>query len=374
MSKYRFSADDAKQIKAEAKDNWDSILYALAPALRDALTKPGKHVPCPNPGHQNSTDGFRVYRDVYANGAAVCNTCGNFPNGVETLMWINGTSFWETIEEIADYQRYGQTKGREAVATPVIPRAPKVDKEKLEAKARDALNKVGAESIGIQHPDAEPGRLYYAKRGITIAPPATVRFHRALPYYNDEGKHVGDFPAILTLIQDKNGQPANIHRTFVTPEGFKAPVDSSKKLMRSLEAVPILGGAIRLVPATKVLAIAEGVETALAVMEATKIPTWAAVNASLLEHFVPPPGVEQILVFADKDRPTKLHERGHGQEAAAALVKRLWAMGIKASAVAPPGDIPEGYKSLDWLDILRTRGIQAFPSFQSVAEAARRAA
>ncbi|MBK8357477.1 MAG: toprim domain-containing protein [Comamonadaceae bacterium] len=53
------------------------------------------------------------------------------------------------------------------------------------------------------------------------------------------------------------------------------------------------------------LAVAEGLETALAVMEGTKMPVWCAVNAYLLEHFYPPPGVSQILVFADKDRPRR---------------------------------------------------------------------
>lgn len=365
--KYRFTADDLKRIKEEAEDQWDSILWSLAPALRQALEKPGRHVPCPNPGHTNSKDGFRVYRDVETNGASVCNTCGRFGNGFGTLMWINGTSFWDTVEEVADYLRYGKTQEHEPVHRPVQQK-PKVDKEKAEQKALETLNKVGQEAISIRHPDAEPGRLYYAKRGIRAKPPASLRFHRALDYYDDDRKHLGAFPAILALIQDKDGRPANIHRTFITPEGFKAPVPTAKKLMKSLSSVPILGGAIRLMPVEKVMALTEGVETALAVWEATKIPVWAAVNATMLEEFVPPPGVEQILVFADKDQPTKQHPKGHGQEAATALVKRLWSMGIKASAIVPPGEIPADQKSLDWLDVLRTQGASAFPSFQTVAE------
>jgi hypothetical protein len=65
--------------------------------------------------------------------------------------------------------------------------------------------------------------------------------------------------------------------------------------------------------------------------------------------------VDQILVFADKDRPTHQHPEGHGQEAAKRLVRRLWEMGIKASAIVPTGEIPSDQKSLDWLDVLNRK-------------------
>jgi putative DNA primase/helicase len=123
-----------------------------------------------------------------------------------------------------------------------------------------------------------------------------------------------------------------------------------------------------------VLAVAEGLETAFAVMEGMKMPVWCAVNAHLLENFYPPPGVSQILVFADKDRPSAQHPRGHGQESAKRLVQRLWERGIKASAIVPAGEIPAGQRSLDWLDILNRDGKAGFPSLQSVEHAMRRVA
>jgi hypothetical protein len=123
------------------------------------------------------------------------------------------------------------------------------------------------------------------------------------------------------------------------------------------------------------MAVAEGLETSLAVMEGTGLPVWCAVNALLLENFVPPEPVERVLVFADKDRPTEQHPKGHGQEAAKQLVQRLWEMGIKASAIVPAGDIQAGQKSLDWLDILNRDGKAGFPTVQSIeAHLMRRAA
>jgi putative DNA primase/helicase len=108
------------------------------------------------------------------------------------------------------------------------------------------------------------------------------------------------------------------------------------------------------------LAVTEGIETALAVIEATGLPTWATGNAHLLETFVPPPGVRQVLVFADKDRPSRQHPSGHGQEAARGLVTRLWAMGIRAGAIAPGLDIPDGKKGVDWLDVFNRLARQGF--------------
>ena len=103
--------------------------------------------------------------------------------------------------------------------------------------------------------------------------------------------------------------------------------------------------------------MAEGIETALAVTEMTGIPCWATVTAGLMAEFVPPPGIKRVTIFADKDSPSKFHPSGHGQEAAKALAERLWKCGIQAGVELPPGDIPEGRKGIDWLDVLE--GINA---------------
>jgi putative DNA primase/helicase len=123
----------------------------------------------------------------------------------------------------------------------------------------------------------------------------------------------------------------------------------------------LTGSAIRLIETGPILAVTEGLETALAVIEGTGLPVWCAGNAYLLEHFVPPKGVEKVFVFADKDRPTSTSPKGAGQEAAVRLIRRLWETGIKASAFIPPGAIPPSQKSLDWLDVLNGRGIDGFP-------------
>jgi hypothetical protein len=106
------------------------------------------------------------------------------------------------------------------------------------------------------------------------------------------------------------------------------------------------------------LAVTEGIETALAVMGAFNVPVWAAGNAYLLENFVPPKGVD-VVIYADKDRPSRFYPEGHGLSSARSLVKRLWKEGIKASIRLPDADIPQGMKSVDWLDVVNGNVHQA---------------
>lgn len=357
---------EAKEVKAAAHGRWGGILSALAPQLQPALDRVGHHVSCPVHGGK---DGYRVFSDVDDSGGGVCNTCGVHPDGFATLMWVSGMDFKEALKSVAEYLRVG------VIARPFGGRtiSRQTRKGDDDEKSRQALNRVWNESIALSHPDAEPARLYLARRGISIRQPETLRLHPSLAYFEDR-KEIGTFPAMLAMVQGHGGNAITIHRTYLTADGYKAPVESPRKLMRYPSQRTLAGGVIRLVEAGAVLAVAEGLETALAVMEGTKMPVWCAVNAYLLEHFYPPPGVSQILVFADKDRPSAQHPRGHGQESARRLVQRLWERGIKASAIVPAGEIPAGQRSLDWLDILNRDGKAGFPSLQSVEHAMRRVA
>ena len=353
-------------IKSAASGRWESILAALAPQLRPALERVGHHVPCPVHGGR---DGYRVFADVAESGGSVCNTCGIHADGFSTLMWATGCDFPTTLAAVSDFLNLVRRE------SPMPVRCIKIGESDgmRDEAARTALNRVWNESVTLTNREAEPGRLYLARRGIGLAPPDTLRFHPNLAYYEDS-RLVGCFPALLAMVGNAAGSAVTIHRTYLTGDGQKAPVGAPKKMMRFPSGCRLAGGAIRLADPGYVLGVAEGVETALAVMEGIGMPVWSAVNAYLLEHFVPPPEVRQVLVFADKDRPTPQHPHGHGQEAARQLVQRLWKMGVKASAIVPAGEIPAGQKSLDWLDILNRDGQAGFPTLKSVELAMRRVA
>jgi putative DNA primase/helicase len=357
-------AYQAQSVKNDARGCWERVLPDLAPALKEAVERRGKHVPCPVHGGR---DGFRVFPDVDQTGGGVCNTCGFFADGLSLLMWVNDWDFNRTIREVAEHV------GGQPVSSTRRQWPPVASGMSDDATRREHLNRTWRESLPLTDPQAEPARLYLARRGLSATAPQTLRFHPALGYYADRCL-VGRHPAILAQVTGQGGDAVTLHRSYLTVDGHKALVDAPKKLMRHPSARQLTGGAIRLIAPGSRLAVTEGIETALAVIEATGLPAWATGNAHLLETFVPPPGVRQVLVFADKDRPSRQHPSGHGQEAARALVTRLWAMGIQAGAIAPALTIPDGQKGVDWLDVFNLAGKAGFPTLGSVDKALTRAA
>ena len=61
---------------------------------------------------------------------------------------------------------------------------------------------------------------------------------------------------MLALVTDDEGRIVTLHRTYLTPEGIKAPVEAPKKLY----AGGARGGLIRLGEPSDVLGIAEGLK------------------------------------------------------------------------------------------------------------------
>lgn len=361
---------DADEVRALADGRWEHILIALAPDLEPAVSAKGrKHVPCPVHGGK---DGLRAFKNVAETGGTVCNTCGIHSDGFSTLMWINGWDFVTALNAVADFLGVGDSASRLSLSVS-RPAPAEQDTHAEDERLRQTLNRVWCESVGISSRVAEPARLYLARRGLSIKAPDSLRFHPSLGYF-DGPKLVAEYPAIVMMVQGIDGAPVTIHRIYLSPDGVKAPVESPKKMMPYPSSRNVTGGAIRIVGPGPVMALAEGVETALAVMEGTGLPVWCGINAHLLENMLLPDGTERVIVFADKDRSTKQHPKGHGQEAARNLVQRLWEKGIQASAIVPPGEIPDGEKSLDWLDVLRRDGKAGFPTIQSVQQAMRRVA
>lgn len=345
---------EAKELKQMASGRWESIVSSLAPQLGRAIERLPHHVPCPVHG---GVDGFRLFKDFDVTGGGVCNTCGIVHDGYALLMWANGWDFMTTHRAIHDLLLGESRNHCRPPAAPARIVRKEVDVEAI----RDSLNHVWSHSIPLTSPEARSARLYFANRGIgqidyRNIDDNMIRFAPTLEYY-EEGKLLSKHPAIVTMVCDSTGRASTIHRTYLTDDGKKAAVQSPKKMMRHC-ADDLFGGMrIAVQGRSKVLAVTEGIETALAVMGAFRMPAWPAGNAYLLEHFVPPRGVD-VVIYADKDRPSMQHPDGHGLSAAKSLLKRLWQEGIKASIKLPDGDIPQGMKSVDWLDAIN-RSVQS---------------
>ena len=102
---------------------------------------------------------------------------------------------------------------------------------------------------------------------------------------------------------------------------------------------PVRGGAVRLADmACGALAVAEGIETALAYAALTGTPAWAALSAAGMKHVELPDSLAWLAIAADFDGP--------GLLAAEQLERRA-----RAAGVAVRIDLPSRHRA-DWADVL----------------------
>jgi putative DNA primase/helicase len=103
---------------------------------------------------------------------------------------------------------------------------------------------------------------------------------------------------MLGAVQDGNGRLTGLHRTYLRPDGRgKAEVEPAKKMLGAC-----CGGAVRLTPVRRRLALCEGIETGLSVRQTcTDLAVWCALSASNLDRLTLPALVEEIVLVADCD-------------------------------------------------------------------------
>jgi putative DNA primase/helicase len=194
---------------------------------------------------------------------------------------------------------------------------------------------------------AEPAgkavQSYLAGRGL-ICPPSLQQVRDR--YYTGKDQWSGEFDAMLARVVGPDGKPQSYHVTYLL-DGHKAPVESPRKLMTPVDTTN--GAAVRLFPLAAHLGIAEGIESAIAAHMLYGIPVWSVLNKNGIETFVPPPGVEQLTIFADNDASYV------GQAAAYACARRMVA---KPLAIACDVQVPPGTDT-DWNDVLLTRAGRA---------------
>ncbi len=139
-----------------------------------------------------------------------------------------------------------------------------------------------------------PVEKYLASRGITIPPPPTLRYHIGIKH-GPTGLLLPAMVAAVTVWPER--EVTAIHRTFLTADGSKKAQVTNPKLMLG----PCAGGAVRLAPAGDELVLAEGIETALSVLQASGKPVWACLSTSGLKAVLLPPEVKTVTIAADGD-------------------------------------------------------------------------
>ena len=164
------------------------------------------------------------------------------------------------------------------------------------------------------------GQTYLERRGCALPPRDSH-----LRYLPPDDRHP---PTLCAAITDaRSGRPLSLHFTKLARDGRgKAGSDRDKTMLAGHRKA---GGVIRLWPNESVttgIAIAEGVETALAAAHAYT-PIWAAIDAGNLQAIPVLAGIECLVIIADHD--------DRGLQAAAVCAQR-WADGGREVSIVTP--------------------------------------
>ena len=183
------------------------------------------------------------------------------------------------------------------------------------------------EALGIWN-KAEPIKgteteAYLNHRGITDFNFNDVRHHPKAKHYPSNQ----EFPMMVVAVRKwPNNDLIGIQRTYLMPDGGgKAPVEDPKKSLGK-----IAGGAVQLHEPAELLVVAEGVENALSVHQATGYPTWAVLGSANLQKLVIPETVKKIFIAADND------ENGVGLNAARKAAAEYYKTGIEDVRIVLP--------------------------------------
>jgi putative DNA primase/helicase len=139
----------------------------------------------------------------------------------------------------------------------------------------------------------QPLALYLQRRGLELEQrPDDLAYHPHCYNFTTEKRH----SAMVAAIRNCEGEIIAVHQTFLTPDGQKvAGDDIESKLVTGARK----GGAIRLAPASNRLALCEGIEDALTIIQTTDWPCWAFICAGNVPEL--PASIREVLICADND-------------------------------------------------------------------------
>lgn len=250
------------------RGKWRGILAALGVP---AKVLNGKNQPCP---FCDGKDRFR-WTNHNDDGSYFCSRCEP-GDGLEFVQKFLKVSFKEAVAKI------------DAIVgtVPVISRPTGEAARQIEAMRN-------LWESGRRVTDGDPVGLYLRNRGFLGEFPKSIK-------YVERMKHEqGIAPGMVCRVVDADDLGANVHRTWLTLDGHKAPFEPNRKIMAG--SLPD-GCAIRLGKPAGVLGIAEGIETALMASQRFGLPVWSVISEGGMRKFRPPLDVTEFHIFGDNDR------------------------------------------------------------------------
>jgi putative DNA primase/helicase len=334
---------DAKVVRRSASGRWPELLQSLG--IPASVLSNKRNQPCPACGGR---DRF-VFIDKGA-GRFVCRALdGQGGDGFALVEHWLDCNFHSALAVIADALGVSECPGPSFI----LP-APRKAFSAVPALPRDAHLKLvslwdGATGVSSENPAGQ----YLSVRGLAGVLqhcPEALRYASQLPYWHQGEGHklmlLGKFPALLARLTSPDGELAGIHRIYLSAFGQKQDLYHADEQLPAKKLVTVRegasnGAAIQLYPVTDGrLALAECIETALAVRLGSGLPAWACVSAGGLTRVQLPPEAVDVWIFADHD------VSGTGQQAAERLARRLRMEGRQVRILFPE------QSGCDWLDVL----------------------
>lgn len=138
------------------------------------------------------------------------------------------------------------------------------------------------------------GEAYLNNRGIFQMPAGGLKWSPSETHWETDKT----WPCLYAIASNEYGEAIQRHLTFIW-EGQKAQIEPNKKMLGLQEWSGSI--AVKLFPIQSTLGIAEGIETALSAHQLYKLPVWSTLNSVLMTKFKAPPGVTNLMIFADSD-------------------------------------------------------------------------
>jgi len=303
---------DFQTAHLQAQGKWRDILESIGVSRKHL---DGKHGPCPI---CSGKDRFR-FDDKHGRGGWICSHCGA-GDGFALVAKVKGIDMIKA----------------KMMVSPLLGGAKKEEYRKPEnhVALRTAAERFWKGTGTVN--EETPVGLYLKKR-LGCFKSSQVLRQGNTTHPADKGR---SYFVMAAKINSPDGKGISVHKTYLLTNGEKAPLDPNKVMMPG----PLVPGAsIWLTDPMAHLGIAEGIETALSASLIHKVPTWAAISATMMKSFEPPEICKKLTIFADND------SNFVGQAAAFELARRL----VTTRQIDVQVMIPDQIG--DWNDVLQRR-------------------
>jgi CHC2 zinc finger/Toprim domain len=263
------------------------------------------------PFHRERTPSFSVVDEKHF---FHCFGCGAHGDEFDFAMRLYNLDFAAAVAKVAD----------ELGAEMPLPDRPPIPVEQLNYSEKEERNRRIAWRLwtAARDPCGTLVERYLHIRGLELPPAPVLRF--ASRCWNRETGL--ELPAMLARVDDHDGKFVAVHRTWLLPDGSgKADLLEPKWSLG-----PVGDGAVRLAPAGPVLAVAEGIETALTAIVTTGLPAWSALSAGRIKRLILPAETIDVVIIADNDRS------GVGESQAWQAAEQWLTEGRRVRVALPP--------------------------------------